>query len=584
MKIPRVTTIPLAQIEKNIKPTGVVFTPAENFRKNTSVVVNPHDTFTNATDLFFDVNNNIVDVDLHYVNNAYIYEPDDTVEFIPSEFSMYTVIKKNMVYDVLKQYNINVTVDSLENWPDLISIFGTANERGLCPPNIKINSGSLSESSLASGSYEDTDILFIKTPNGKTYTDNTDIPLIDILKQHACIWLAIDDYNETLFSQSYSSTATNTYRSVYNENITFNPKDSYIINSNIEHTKLEEIVYPGTRYSVEEIYDTNPIIFLHVYGYGYIIISHSGLFNNLADNSRLIYDAMMYAYMNTYVKSDAVTSWITEDNIDFVGSITQRLNQNHKQINLDKIVAEIDENIGTQYSIFEVRFIGDEEDTQQVAYYIDTGSNSEMYFGKYQTGDNIDPIKPEGFSSLLTTKGSVIYYNPENLRKNESLVRGQSIINSDTGKCYVSISPFTSSSNRLKVIDNTLLEVPDVDKVYNILALPVNEDGLSVLSIKERAEGIDNNYVKIGEAYIEYEDSKRCNDLRQSGGGLPENLADDYEMMDISNLYGRLIRRGTSLIVRLPRQYEKYDSYIRDALNKYKNASTYIVVHYDDEE
>ena len=60
-------------------------------------------------------------------------------------------------------------------------------------------------------------------------------------------------------------------------------------------------------------------------------------------------------------------------------------------------------------------------------------------------------------------------------------------------------------------------------------------------------------------------------------------MPDDFDMLDISNLYGRLIRRGTSLIIRLPKVYEKYDKYIRDAVNKYKNASTYIVLKYSDD-
>lgn len=584
MKVPRITTIPLAQVEKNIEFKDVVFTPAEDFRRNSNIAVNPHDKFTNATDLFFDADGNIAEANLHYIDNAYVYEPDNTMEFIPSTFSTYSIIKKNMLYDSLKDYDISVTVDSLDDWQDLISIFGTANERGLCPPNIRINGGSTNESSLASGSYADTDILFIKTPDGKTYADTSDIPLMNILQQYTCVWLAIDNYNETLFSQSYATSTVNTFRSIYNGAITFNSDGSYIINSNLSHEDITSIIQLGSRFDVDEIYDENPIIFLHVYGMGYVIISHSGIFDHLADNSNLIYDAMMYTYMNTYIKTNSVTSWITKDNIDFVGTITQRFNQNHKQINLDKLVEETESDIGTQYSIFQVRLVGDEEDTPQTAYYIDTGSNAEMYFGKYENDNSIDPVKPNGFSSLLTTKGSVIYYNPENLKKRESFVKGQGIINTDENKCYISVSPFMSSGYRLRTVDNTLLEVPKIDKVYNVLALPINDKGLSVLSIKERAEGIDDGYVKIGEAYIEYTAPKRCNDLRQSGGGLPENLADDYEMMDISNLYGRLIRRGTSLIVRLPLQYKKYNSYIKSALNKYKNASTYIVVHYDDEE
>ena len=176
-----------------------------------------------------------------------------------------------------------------------------------------------------------------------------------------------------------------------------------------------------------------------------------------------------------------------------------------------------------------------------------------------------------------------MYYDCAGIKQKESLISAQGIINDDTKKNYININPFYSSKNRLRISENKLIEIPQIGIVYNILATEIKENNESDIEIKRRSDGVDDGFIKIGEVIVEYTDLKICNDIRITGGGLPENMPDDFDMLDISNLYGRLIRRGTSLIIKLPKVYEKYDKYIRDAVNKYKNASTYIVLKYSDD-
>lgn len=581
-KIPRILDIPLAQIDKNIKVSDINFTPSDDFRKNIDKSISPYDTFDSGNYIFFDNNNNISNIKLELKNNKYIYNPGNTTEFIPSSFSMNATVKKNIVYNGFQKYNINVTVDNLDNWPNMISIFGDAYKRGVCPSNIEINGGSTKKSSLASGSIDDTDILFIKSKDGNVYSDGTEIPITDLLKKHVNIWLAIEDTSLKIFAQNNgSSKITNRFKTLYTGEIQYNSLNNYSLLNGLGFNELSDIVKYNGNYSVIEPYvEDNPVVILHMDGYGFVVVSDAGFFNNLSDNAKIIYDVMAYVYFNTYIDTIEKTSWITNESIDFIGRPSIVLNRNHDVLNLDKMVNEVESDIQSFYTLCRVNI--NSNYTKKV-FFIEKDSNNNLYFGKFNSSGDTDPEKPNGYKSLFTTKNTIMYYDCAGIKQKESFISAQGIINNDTKKNYININPFYSSKNRLRISENKLIEIPQIGIVYNILATEIKENNESDIEIKRRSDGVDDGFIKIGEAIVEYTDLKICNDIRITGGGLPENMPDDFDMLDISNLYGRLIRRGTSLIIRLPKVYEKYDKYIRDAVNKYKNASTYIVLKYSDD-
>lgn len=354
--MPRILDIPLAQIDKNIKVSDINFTPSDDFRKSIDKSISPYDTFDSGDYIFFDNNNNISDVKLELKDNKYIYNPGNTTEFIPSSFSMNATVKKNMVYNGFQKYNINVTVDNLDNWPNMISIFGDAYKRGVCPSNIEINSGSTEKSSLASGSIDDTDILFIKSKDGNVYSDGTDIPITDLLKKHVNIWLAIEDTNLKIFAQNNgSSKITNRFKTLYTGEIQYNSSNNYSLLNGLGFNELSDIVKYNGNYSVIEPYvEDNPVVILHMDGYGFVIVSDAGFFNNLSDNAKIIYDVMTYVYFNTYIDTLEKTSWITNESIDFIGRPSIVLNRNHAVLNLDKMVNEIESDIQSFYTLCRV--------------------------------------------------------------------------------------------------------------------------------------------------------------------------------------------------------------------------------------
>ena len=580
--MPRILDIPLAQIDKNIKVSDINFTPSDDFRKSIDKSISPYDTFDSGDYIFFDNNNNISDIKLELKDNKYIYNPGNTTEFIPSNFSMNATVKKNIVYNGFQKYNINVTVDNLDNWPNMISIFGDAYKRGVCPSNIEINGGSTEKSSLASGSIDDTDILFIKSKDGNVYSDGTEIPITDLLKKHVNMWIAIEDTSLKIFAQNNgSSKITNRFKTLYIGEIQYNSSNNYSLLNGLGFNELSDIIKYNGNYSVIEPYvEDNPVVILHMDGYGFVVVSDAGFFNNLSDNAKIIYDVMAYVYFNTYIDTIEKTSWITNESIDFIGRPSIVLNKNHSVLNLDKMVDEVESDIQSFYTLCRVNI--NSNYTKKV-FFIEKDSNNNLYFGKFNSSGDTDPEKPNGYKSLLTTKNTIMYYDCAGIKQKESLISAQGIINNDTKKNYININPFYSSKNRLRISENKLIEIPQIGIVYNILATEIKENNESDIEIKRRSDGVDDGFIKIGEVIVEYTDLKICNDIRITGGGLPENMPDDFDMLDISNLYGRLIRRGTSLIIKLPKVYKKYDKYIRDAVNKYKNASTYIVLKYSDD-
>ena len=198
-KKPSFTHIPLAHTEIELIPDSVEFMPqSEDFILDRKQPINPYDTFSNGTDLLFNSNGEIEEVELSFINGKYIYKPNNIVEFSPGEFSVYATIQKNISYMLTDKYNINITVDDLSNWNDLISLFGNASARSICPPNIKINNESMDVSVLASGSFDNTDFYLIKSPDGRKYSTDLLIDFDEILDKHTNIWLSIDSKNNEL--------------------------------------------------------------------------------------------------------------------------------------------------------------------------------------------------------------------------------------------------------------------------------------------------------------------------------------------------------------------------------------------------
>jgi hypothetical protein len=81
---------------------------------------------------------------------------------------------------------------------------------------------------------------------------------------------------------------------------------------------------------------------------------------------------------------------------------------------------------------------------------------------------------------------------------------------------------------------------------------------------------------KLGEDYL--------TDMRVRGGGLPEDMPDNFNLLDIGHIYGRPYRQANTLVFTLPKKYEMYKDEILEVINKYKVAEDYAVLFFEDNE
>ena len=70
-------------------------------------------------------------------------------------------------------------------------------------------------------------------------------------------------------------------------------------------------------------------------------------------------------------------------------------------------------------------------------------------------------------------------------------------------------------------------------------------------------------------------------DVRVRGGGLAVNEPDNFNMIDIGNVYGKPYRVGSTLIIRLPKRLSKYEDEIADAVNKHISAGDYPIIIFE---
>ena len=80
---------------------------------------------------------------------------------------------------------------------------------------------------------------------------------------------------------------------------------------------------------------------------------------------------------------------------------------------------------------------------------------------------------------------------------------------------------------------------------------------------------MDKHGIILCELYTEVTKAPKVIDIRIFGGGLPDNAKDDFNMIDIGNMYGRPYRIGSTLIIKLPKALQQYESLLLKELDKH---------------
>ena len=231
-------------------------------------------------------------------------------------FSASAVIKKNMKFSDTEKYNLKVTVaDSTQELPlanQLIKIFGDGYHRNLCPSNITINEGTLIPQYLLKYQPTESDFMFVRCndvshmPYGLSFQD--------ILNSYSNIWCFVKTHtqyiyeanNDTEFTTQeghlnsfYRPTKRNKKPTHFFKQLGLLPTDDSLINLG---------------YTLEQVYED--ILIYSKPKSGFLIVAPDSFADNIVENSKIIYDVMMYVFLQAYYKTKSEYTWITNDPVD----------------------------------------------------------------------------------------------------------------------------------------------------------------------------------------------------------------------------------------------------------------------------
>lgn len=585
----KIKDIPLSYIDASNDIYTVSQYIYPDFQKESFRKLQPYDEYEKDSMLFFDKEGNIIrDLYLKRSGNRYYYEPESAREFSPETFTSTITLKRNGHYNAARKYDIKVAAynQPMENM--LMSLFEKSKD--MRPKNISVNSGNTSEGAMTFENLGDADIVFFESPDGNNYIEYTDenengklvpIPYTDILKKHTNIWISADKFGTILTDITEGTVGVS---SIYLKKIDLYTQSVYktetkdIIRSFYSDSDDDDYVINSVIYKREFLADS--ILVFTRNGYGSIIVTPKELLTHAENFPQVIYEMMMYVMLNGYIDLKTPETWITSSPVDYISYQKEKFGRNHRKINLDRILMENMIPDKDDYVIYNVKC--------SPAYVMFSGMDQsrDLYYTKLTTTGTPDPDKETYEISYYTTKGTVLYYKSQDIYELETRLNVTSKVNSDN-TIYITADPIKSTKYNIRLDKPVTLKVPDNKKNYRLCTRPVTQSFESELYLisKDKSPATDDEIV-LADININCLQKPKLYDIRIMGGGLPEQMDDDYDLMDIGHPNGRPYRIGGTMIIRLPKRYEKYKEKIQDAVEKHISSGDYPIIIYmeDDEE
>ena len=561
------TDIPLAYVDSQDATFNVDFHLSKDFATDSSKKVYAYQKFSSIP-YVFDSKGKKLAGKFKRSGNIYSYEPSNATEFQPETFKCSVLIKKMMKYKSSTSYDITVGVideDYDHQFTNkLIGIFGDANKRGICPSNITVNQGSIDYTDFLSKSSDTkADFLFAKSDGGV---------VSGVLKKliesaHINLWLQVDSFGDMLekadSKKFYNFTKEGSYGDFYV------PSERKNAPKKIFKQSGENLGYPKKDYKYEFPYED--VLVLHKPNTGYIIITPKEFMDNAVDNVKIIYDVLITVFLNSYRTSRYATSWITDNPVDYVSYSGERLDAYHKTINITKLLYFKGYQLDGEYQLLSVN-----TDKKDVSF-ISVDANKNILFRKNGKGQK-DPVKNDGISSYLTTKGTVMYYRPEDV----NLVTSRANLSADIqpGLITVKLMPLKDSSRKIYMKKAKTFKITDANKHW---CLTINSELDPQLIEREQYRQSVHGY-KIADIIITAKDKSSLIDIRPYGGGLPVDEKDVYSLLDIGNVKGRPYRLGSTIIIRLPKRLEEHREKIKDAIDRHIAAGQHYALLFGEKE
>ena len=587
------TDIPLSYIDTQKLEYKINTVIKSDFKNKIKQEVLPYDKMNKNLICLFDKNGNQVNYleltkHLKREGNDYIFMPYGSVAFSPKIFEYNVTAKKNIIYNSKMQYNINVAVsnDTLSNV--LMPIFGDAPTKGLAPSNILINNGSMSYSDLVSSTTKNKDIIF-NIKNNLENNDEIEKPFETKTNVFNFVMeIAAQDYTEQTFidKEKVEMYMSSEYRdfsikkpAIYNQ-VDLNSNMFFNVPRDREGVKYHNIFNS----------DVTPILLEEHEGKGFVIYAVNSLTHNIAKFSKIMYEVMFYVYAKGYVKTMQYREWIADRMPDYI-VVNNKLTKKerfvsqlelHKMFGLNKYEVtpyeiEIDEDV---YPF--VKFTGLFDD-----YLIFEKDISEEN-KKYQ-----DPANERNAISIFTSRQNIVYFDEFFYKIDDSLDENINVERLNNS-IRVTIKPYRHSTSGIYIKTMTSLDIPLYykDSMNNNIQI-TNADYYIVCKQNESASYIEyvdvTNYSNsdgliLATIQIRQDETKTLvYDMRQRGGGLPESEKDNYNCFDIGHIYGRPYRKGGSMVITLPKRFEKHKDIIEQTVKQYCAAEEYPIILFREE-
>ena len=599
--------IPLAYIELDYSKYNIEKKMKDISNKEIKQEVIYNQSFDSADIKLFNKFNEEVNMDnlLTRVGNKYYYRPKDAIMYKPQTFNYEAIIKKSLTYKIANEYKINVACvddpDSLD-LSDRLSIgFSNPSARDIVPPNIIINDNRMDSTTFTDMSLDDCDFLFIESSEGIYYDDvlddRTEIDKDLFLENNTSIWITAD-YNRRY--PHVSSSSVEQYilnKPLLNNSLTVNSKYYFNINT---------LPYnPSVKYHNIFKGDNMPIVIIEHLGKGFEIISHSDILKNVENNLQLMYEVIMYCYLNGYKKTGILNQWITNDVPDYQIEYGRLVKKKYLTSTIN--IFDYFGLSSSEITLYSVNITGDSEnqnnpstfdsDTDLFDYTTEIVfiglSNGKLMFTKNSTKSspyNNEPEKPIGWISIFN--GDYMIYVKELHYIIETNLEEKIFTTVNDDNLEVKILAFKSTSlgvNTQKPFETTIPFVKtEVNKIERI------REASYLFYINKENQNI--NFVfffffedTLGTALFEIKiyqttDAINVTDMRQLGGGLKEDQSDNYNLLDIGHINGRPYRKTGTIVFTLPKKLEQYNDLIEKAIYKYIGASEVPVIFYEDKE
>lgn len=588
--------IPLAYVNVDYTKYDISNEIHPNFAQYTKRVIAPGEMFDRPDIKLFNEFEEEVNTDTLFSRqgNKYVYNPKSSIAFEPQTFLYKATVKKNIRYKISSSYNLTIGCvddpDNLDLSQRLSEVFTNPAQRNLLPSNISINNNKMSQYNFTNMSMKDADFVFIESPDGELYSEEGEaIDFNSFLDNNANIWLGCDDHP----IYKYENIGHQVEFKLQSPLVLSNTK--MLSDIFFDTTTIKEI--PGTIIHNPFIGNLAPILIVEHIGKAFTIISHTEVLKNMADNSSLMYEILMYVYLNCYDSTPNVKEWIANEVPDYEI-------QNNNVVKKNSFVSTFDlsKYFGLKTSEMQLFNVDIFDDIEQKRPEVNTDlinvtdgityigmTNNRLMFEKNKafSKHSTEPEKPFGWKSIYDGD-KIVYVDALHYIIESTLNNRIFSVESDVD-LKIKILPFKSSLNAINMQYPTDITIPFII-AKNEMIQRVRE-GTFVVYIKNNKinfcykEDFSNNGLEMFTVIVKQTpEAVKVHDMRQLGGGLPEDREDNFNLLDIGHMNGRPYRAGGTLVFKMPKKYEKHKDMIMKAINNYKGADDYPVIFFEDKE